>query len=169
MHRIIPTVCGTLLLGTLILAPVAAEAPDHEGDPMPFLEPTPEQIARLRSLPQDRPVVMVNLLKFRPEGGRESYARYAGTSTRLVYDLGGSYIYHGIGLATMIGGEEWAAIVLVEYPSLGAFFAMVASPEYRAAAPLRQEALLDSRLYAVETSPAEDTPGWRLAFPAADQ
>jgi len=132
---------------------------------MPYLEPSPEQIAALRALPPDRPVVLCNLLKFKPDGGRELYARYAGTSTRLIYELGGSYIYHGNALATVIGGEQWDEIVLVRYPSLESFFAMVSSPEYQTAAPFRQQGLLDSRLIAVETSPAEETPGWMLAFP----
>jgi hypothetical protein len=41
------------------------------------LEPTPEQFAALAARPADEPVVMVNLLQFRADGGRESYARYA--------------------------------------------------------------------------------------------
>ena len=41
------------------------------------LEPTAEQMAALAARPADTPVVMVNLLKFRADGGSESYARYA--------------------------------------------------------------------------------------------
>jgi hypothetical protein len=37
------------------------------------LEPTPEQFAALAARPTDAPVVMVNLLKFKSDGGRERY------------------------------------------------------------------------------------------------
>ena len=42
----------------------------------PSLEPTPEQFAALAARPADEPVVMINLLQFRAEGGRQSYLRY---------------------------------------------------------------------------------------------
>ena len=40
------------------------------------LEPTPEQIEALAARPADQPVVMINLLQFRADGGRQSYLRY---------------------------------------------------------------------------------------------
>ncbi|MDT5265724.1 MAG: hypothetical protein QOI90_2350, partial [Mycobacterium sp.] len=44
---------------------------------MSTLEPTPEQFAALAARPADAPVVMVNLLTFKVDGGRDSYLRYA--------------------------------------------------------------------------------------------
>jgi uncharacterized protein (DUF1330 family) len=156
-------------LATFVLVAAPAIADDEGGESMRYVEPSEAQIAALRELPPDEPFVMLNLLKFKPEGGAEMYAEYAGTSTRLVYELGGEYIYYGESLATVIGGEEWDAVVLVRYPTLMSFFQMVSSPEYQAAVHLRHGALEDSRLIAVETLPAEDTPGWQLAFPAAEE
>ena len=40
------------------------------------VEPAPEQFAALAARPPDAPVVMINLLQFRADGGRESYLRY---------------------------------------------------------------------------------------------
>jgi hypothetical protein len=40
------------------------------------LEPTPEQVAALAARQADAPVVMINLLQFKADGGRESYLRY---------------------------------------------------------------------------------------------
>ncbi|HYO03960.1 MAG TPA: DUF1330 domain-containing protein, partial [Mycobacterium sp.] len=36
----------------------------------------PTQLAALKALPADAPVVMINLLKFNEGGGRESYLQY---------------------------------------------------------------------------------------------
>jgi hypothetical protein len=40
------------------------------------LAPTPEQLAALAARQADAPVVMINLLQFKADGGRESYLRY---------------------------------------------------------------------------------------------
>jgi uncharacterized protein (DUF1330 family) len=166
VRRIISSARDALLIGIAIsVSIVAADA----GGRMRYVEPNEAQIAALRGLPPEAPFVMLNLLKFKPEGGAEMYAEYAGTSTRLVYELGGEYIYYGESLATVIGGEEWDAVALVRYPTLTSFFQMVSSPEYQAAVHLRHGSLFDSRLIAVETLPAENTPGWKLAFPAAEE
>jgi uncharacterized protein (DUF1330 family) len=132
---------------------------------MRYLEPLPEQIEALRELPPDRPVVMLNLLKFNPEGGAEMYARYAAVSTRMIYELGGEYVYSGKPMATVIGCEDWDAVVLARYPTLASFFEMVSSAEYQSTVALRHDSLIDSRLIAVESIPVDRTPGWLSAFP----
>ena len=43
---------------------------------MATLAPTPEQFKAFTELPDEGPIVMVNLLKFKPDGGRESYRIY---------------------------------------------------------------------------------------------
>jgi hypothetical protein len=49
---------------------------------MSGLEPTPEQFASLAARPADAPVVMVNLLKFRPEGARSATGNTDARSLR---------------------------------------------------------------------------------------
>lgn len=61
---------------------------------------------------------------------------------------GASIRYLGDSAATVIGGDEWDEVVVVEYPSLQAFFEMTADPGYPSA--IRAGALADSRLYCTQ-------------------
>jgi uncharacterized protein (DUF1330 family) len=97
------------------------------------LQPTPEQFAALAARPADEAVVMINLLKFRPDGGRESYARYAQEVTPHLQWVGGTVRYAGGAPTQVIGEDEkpwWDAILVVEYPSPAAFIDMVTNEEY---------------------------------------
>ncbi len=97
------------------------------------LEPTPDQIAALAARPADQPVVMINLLRFGAEGGRQSYLRYAQEVVPHLARVGGDVRYAGASPAVVIGeGEKpwWDAIIVVEYPSPGAFLDMVSNEEY---------------------------------------
>ena len=84
------------------------------------LEPTSEQMAALAARPADAPVVMVNLLKFRADGGRASYARYGQEVVPHLHRVGGKVLYAGGAPTQVIGDGEkpwWDAILVVEYPS----------------------------------------------------
>jgi len=97
------------------------------------LEPTPEQVAALAARPADEPVVMINLLQFRAEGGRQSYLRYIQEVTPHLQRVGGTVRYAGESPGVVIGeGEKpwWDAIIVVEYPSPGAFLDMVTNEAY---------------------------------------
>ena len=114
---------------------------------MVFINPTRDQFKQLMALPDRGPIVMVNLLKFKEEGGIESYARYERIASRFVQELGGRMIYRGEYLMPVIGDDAWDEILIVEYPSIAAFIEMQRNKEYQAAVPFRTEALVDSRLY----------------------
>ena len=100
--------------------------------------PTPEQIQRVMAGPGGRPVVMVNLLRFKPhadapdEGlsGEEAYRRYAEPMRAFVESKGGRFLWIGRVDSQVIGtgGERFHAIGLVEYPSRQAFLAIAADP-----------------------------------------
>jgi uncharacterized protein (DUF1330 family) len=96
-------------------------------------EPTPDQIAGLATRPADEPVVMVNLLQFRADGGRESYLHYARDVMPHLQRVGGTVRYAGASPSMVIGDGEkpwWDAIIVVEYPSPAAFLDMVSNEEY---------------------------------------
>jgi uncharacterized protein (DUF1330 family) len=98
-----------------------------------YLEPTREQIAALAARPADEPVVMINLLQFRADGGRESYVRYVQEAGPHLQRVGGTVRYAGASPGHVIGeGEKpwWDAIIVVEYPSPAAFLDMVTNEEY---------------------------------------
>ena len=115
---------------------------------MTFINPTPEQFKDLMVKEYKGPIVMVNLLKFKPNGGAASYDKYAEATKELFLGKNISrVIYRGHGLMPVIGDEEWDEIALYEYPSIDAFMDMQRNKQYQDAVPFRTEALLNSRLY----------------------
>jgi uncharacterized protein (DUF1330 family) len=115
---------------------------------MAFIMPTEDQFKQIMSQDYKGPIVMVNLLKFKPGGGAESYRKYFEATKALMEGKGISRIvYRGNGLMAVIGEEEWDEIALYEYDSIEAFIEMNRNKEYQAVIHYRTEALLDSRLY----------------------
>ncbi len=100
---------------------------------MSALEPTPEQFAALAARPAGAPVVMVNLLQFKPDGGRERYLQYAREVVPHIERVGATVRYAGIDPGIVIGDGQrpgWDAILIVEYPSPAAFIDMVTNEDY---------------------------------------
>ena len=105
------------------------------------IHPTPEQVQELVAGPQDQPVVMINLLRFKSradaadEGvsGQEAYMRYASKMREFVESKGGRFIWIGRIDSQVIGegGEDFHAAGLVEYPSRKAFLAIAGDPYVR--------------------------------------
>ena len=97
--------------------------------------------ALVRGLPDEGPVVMVNLVRFRDKAadgsgsGWEAYVRYSEPTMGLIKQRGGTVLWAGNveGAAYGDAGDGWDYVVLVRYPSRAAFLDMVTSPEYAAA------------------------------------
>ena len=97
------------------------------------------------------PVVMLNLLRFKPDGGRESYAKYAAALRDTYLDkYGAEVLYAGNGSTALVAedGQAWDAVLIVRYPSRTAFSKMVADPEYQQFTHFRTEALTEAVLQA---------------------
>lgn len=114
------------------------------------IEPTREQLEVLASSLDTGPVVMINLLRFRPDGGAAAYAHYGEGVIPCLGRVGARVLWQGRPDSVVIGEQPdlWDAVVLVEYPSRRAFLEMVSSAEYQAIAGRRTTALDDSRLIA---------------------
>ena len=94
----------------------------------------PVNLKAFANLPADAPVVMINLMKFHADGGRERYARYAHEVAPHLRRVGASVRYGGATPVNVIGDGErpwWDAILVVEYPSPQAFTDMVTDPGYQ--------------------------------------
>ncbi|HEY7256973.1 MAG TPA: DUF1330 domain-containing protein [Solirubrobacterales bacterium] len=96
------------------------------------------------------PVVMLNLLRFHPEGGRERYADYSAAVAPLLDKVGGRIVFAGEPAAPLLGDDSWDLVALVEYPSRRAFLEMISSPDYIAIGHLRTEALAKGELHPMD-------------------
>jgi len=114
----------------------------------------------LAKIPQGKPIIMINLLKFRdkaryPDGsiacsGREAYQAYTKIASKTLAEIGGEMFWRGLVCGCPIApeGEAWDEALLIKYPSIEAFNKMLAMPEYQKGAVHRSAALEDSRLIA---------------------
>jgi uncharacterized protein (DUF1330 family) len=99
---------------------------------------------------EDAPVVMLNLLAFHPEGGRERYEEYGAAVAPLLENAGGRIVFLGNPASVLLGDGSWDLVALVEYPTRQAFLDMIGSPEYLAIAHLRTEALVKGELHPMD-------------------
>ncbi len=106
-------------------------------------QPTPAQLEAFSAHPDEGPVVMVNVLRFKKEGGQEAYARYAEAVMKIFEKIGARPLYMGSYDSTVIGDfdETFDQIALIEYPNRKAFLDMVSSAEYQAAHEHRDDGL----------------------------
>jgi uncharacterized protein (DUF1330 family) len=105
---------------------------------------------------EDSPVVMLNLLSFQPEGGRERYEEYGTAVAPLLEKAGGRIVFFGNPASALLGEDSWDLVVLVEYPTRQAFLDMIGSTEYQAIGHLRTEALTRGELLPMD--PAAEAP-----------
>ena len=102
------------------------------------LYPSPEQIHSLLAGPADGPIVMLNLLRFKPTGdapdddvsGEAAYRRYARPMIEFVTSKGARVVFSGHVASQVIGtgGEGFHMVALVEYPSRAAFLQIANDP-----------------------------------------
>ncbi len=130
------------------------------------IDPTSGDLTRIvATVAADTPVTMLNLLRFRdqaaypatddaePCSGRDAYARYSRQALAHVRAVGGEPVVIAEVLGRFIGpdNEDWDEMLLVRYPSLSAFLAMIGNPDYQAATIHRTAALADARLIVTRT------------------
>jgi uncharacterized protein (DUF1330 family) len=93
----------------------------------------------LRNLPDQGPVVMVNLVRFRERSldgdgsGWDAYQRYSAAVMPLIKTREGTVLWAGRAEAVALGvleGNRWDYVVLVRYPSRAAFLDMITSEDY---------------------------------------
>lgn len=127
---------------------------------MPAFSPTKDQFRALRDDPHQRPIVMVNLLKFRERAdyppdapevglnltGAQAYQRYLDGLNVFVERCGGATLFDGPAVRFYIGQGDWDRVLIVRYPSSAAFIAMVTDPDYAAAHRHREAGLLHQDL-----------------------
>lgn len=87
-------------------------------------------------------LTLVELLKFKPEGGESKYFNEYIPAVRPMFEaLGGRMLHVLKGEQVMIGEAEYDWVLIVEFPSPAAAAALGANPEYQKIRHLREEAL----------------------------
>jgi len=96
-------------------------------------------VEALSALPDDSPVVMLNLMRFREKSldgngsGWDAYLRYSALAIKLIKARGGTIAWTGTAEAVALGAPQenrWDYAALVRYPSRAAFVDMMTSPDY---------------------------------------
>lgn len=96
-------------------------------------------VTTVESLPQGKPVIMLNLMNFREASldgdgsGWDAYLRYSQMANTLIKQRSGRILWAGELQGTTLGPEvhgEWDYVALVHYPSPAAFRDMIESSEY---------------------------------------
>lgn len=111
------------------------------------VDPTRADLARFLDEDPGDPIVMLNLLRFAPEG-RASYAEYTRRARQILHKYGAELVYAGDGATPLVAeeGQAWDAVLLVRYPSREAFIRMVEDPEYQQITEFRTQALSEAVL-----------------------
>jgi hypothetical protein len=130
---------------------------------MPHIAPSDASAAALIALGMDRPVTMLNLLRFRdvadyahapdlapatPITGAQAYALYEGGIAPLLAASGGEVLFAGQGGPWFIGPEteHWDRVLLVRQHSVARFLAFAQDRQAQRLGQHRTAALADSRL-----------------------
>ena len=119
---------------------------------MSGIQSNAEQFAALEETAQtnEKPVVMLNLLKFKQDGGPEAYLRYVSETGPFVKAVGAEVLFFGKTGELLYGDETWDAVLLVRYPSRKAFLEMASNPDYLKTHAYRVKALERAVLYATD-------------------
>lgn len=127
-----------------------------------YVDPTRDQFKGMMSLPDNGPIHMLNMLRFRavaayPSGhsaeggnltGAEAYALYGQKSAPIFSRVGGEIAMLWSPKLVVIGPEDeaWDRVFIAQYPNAAAFGEMVKDPDYQTAVVHRQAAVETSRL-----------------------
>ena len=109
----------------------------------------------LMALPDDGPVTMLNLMRFRERSldgngsGWDAYLRYSALAIRLIKVRGGTIIWTEAVALGVPDQHRWDYIALVRYPSRAAFLDMMTSSEYAAANVERENGCADHAIIAI--------------------
>ncbi len=115
-----------------------------------------DQFKILADSKNDEPFVMLNLLKFKKEGGREAYLRYVKEASPFVAEVGAKMVYFGKPKELLNGTEEWDLLMLVQYPSRKAFLKMADNSDYLRIHKWREKGVERAVLYATDPAKPQD-------------
>jgi len=113
------------------------------------VNPVGADLKRFLAEDEGGPIVMLNLLRYRP-GGERDYRDYVAQLRPFLDEIGAGVVYVGDCSTALVAPDShrWDAVLLVRYPSRRAFSEMVANPAYQEITRLRTGALEEAVLEA---------------------
>ena len=118
------------------------------------IAPSEQQARRFTEPGHDRPIYMLNLLKFKekaeyadgrdtPMTGAEAYGVYSKEVQAHIEKVDGKAIFFGDISRLMLGEVEdlWDKVAIVMYPSRKAMMAMIKNPDYQESSKHREAGL----------------------------
>ncbi|WP_153771971.1 DUF1330 domain-containing protein [Labrenzia sp. CE80] len=122
--------------------------------------PSQTQWTQILSLPEGKPVTLINFFKFREKAayqseqsatatGDEAFNRYASVSIPTMEKVGGKFLHVGPFAGTFLGeNEDWDLVAIGSYPDLDALYALYSDEDYRQAFHHRSAAVLRQKVVA---------------------
>ncbi len=125
-----------------------------EGERRADIDPSPEALQRFLAEDDGRPVTMLNLHRFKRDGGEAAFEAFVRRFTRVLESIGAEVVYLGRMSSPFIPaeGSGWEAILLTRYPRRELLLELVEHPEYPELRRMRSDAL--------ETTVFETTVSW---------
>lgn len=108
------------------------------------------------------PVMLLNLLRFKPDGGKELYDEYRRANAPLRDRFGIRTVFEADLAESLIGEARWHRAFVMAYSSRQMMVDMLDTPLYRENEDLRTRALEASELHAMD--PSGNGP-WRQILP----
>jgi hypothetical protein len=117
------------------------------------VEPDEAQLKEMQALagaPDDGPLVMLNLNRYRD---RDAYLRYGEVAATVLDDVGGKILWHAPAEGTVIGDDSdvYDEVIAVWYPSAAAFVKLALDPRTMDARADRVEGLERAALIRCES------------------
>jgi len=100
---------------------------------------------KIRGEAGDGPIITLNLLRFRSDGGRKKFDDYARISGPLLEKARADVLFLGNAgplVAGRAGDEDWDLVAVVRFANIDRFLAMITDPTYQIEGrKLREESL----------------------------
>ena len=90
-------------------------------------------VQRATGTAADDEIFVLNLLRFKADGGREEFDKYGRVVRPMIAERGGGPVLMLSGELPLVSDETWEDLILVRYPNLAALQEMVSTQTWQAA------------------------------------
>jgi uncharacterized protein (DUF1330 family) len=127
--------------------------PDSTPDPFAFRRTEAGNLAAemLSDRADEGPVLMLNLLRFKPDGGEQIYQEYVQATAPLGEHFGVKIVLAATAAEALIGNDYWDQVLVVQYPTRQTLIDMLNTELYAVNVEIRARALEDSELHAMDS------------------